>query len=120
MADMQRVRVGLTFKNLQSPTFGDVAVRQITLPRQTRLGVAVLPTDGLTIAVDMDLETVDFVGDPHRMVAIGGEARLGGRILARSGVRWSIEGASRLVAAAGDRGEDGPDPGRRQGTGRRG
>ncbi|HLV71798.1 MAG TPA: hypothetical protein VKY91_03360 [Vulgatibacteraceae bacterium] len=27
---------------------------------------------------------------------------------------------ARLVAAAGDRGEDGPDPGRRQGTGRRG
>jgi hypothetical protein len=101
MADMQKVRVGLTLKNLRSPTFGDVAVRELTLPRQTRLGVAVLPTDGLTIAVDMDLETVDFVGDPHRMVAIGGEARLGGRLLARSGVRWSIEGARRLVAAAG-------------------
>jgi hypothetical protein len=101
MADMQKVRVGLTLKNLRSPTFGDVAVRQITLPRQTRLGLAVLPTDGLTIAVDMDLETVDFVGDPHRMVAIGGEVHLGGRILARSGVRWSIEGARRLVAAAG-------------------
>lgn len=101
MADMQRVRVGLTLKNLQSPTFGDVAVREITLPRQTRLGVAVLPTDGLTLAVDLDLETVDFVGDPYRMVAIGGEAQLGARILARSGVRWSIEGARRFVAAAG-------------------
>ena len=101
MADMQRVRVGLTLKNLQSPTFGDVAVRQLTLPRQTRLGLALLPTDGLTIAVDIDLETVDFVGDPHRMVAIGGEAHLGGRVLARSGVRWSIEGARRFVAAAG-------------------
>jgi F plasmid transfer operon, TraF, protein len=101
MADMRHVRVGLTLRNLRSPTFGDVADRQITLPRQTRLGVALLPTDGLTIAVDLDLETVDFLGDPHRMVAIGGEAHLASRLLARSGVRWSLEGASRFVAAAG-------------------
>jgi hypothetical protein len=101
MADMRRVRVGLTLKNLRSPTFGDVAIRRITLPRQTRLGVALLPTDGLTIALDMDLETVDLLDDPHRMVAIGGEARLAQRLLARSGVRWSIEGARRFVAAAG-------------------
>ena len=101
MADMRRVRVGLTLKNLQSPTFGDDAVRRITIPRQTRLGVALLPTDGLTFAVDLDLETVDLLDDPHRMVAIGGEARLAARLLARSGVRWSIEGARRLVIAAG-------------------
>jgi hypothetical protein len=101
MADMRRLRVGLTLKNLQSPTFGDVAVRQITIPRQTRLGVALLPTDGLTLAVDLDLETVDLLDDPHRMIAIGGEAHLGQRLLARSGVRWSVEGASRLVVAAG-------------------
>jgi hypothetical protein len=101
MADMRRVRVGLTLKNLRSPTFGEVAVRQITLPRQTRLGVALMPTDGLTLAVDLDLETVDLLDDPHRMIAIGGEARLGQRLLARSGVRWSIEGAHRVVAAAG-------------------
>jgi hypothetical protein len=101
MADMRRVRVGLTLKNLRSPTFGDVAIRRITLPRQTRLGVALLPTDGLTLALDMDLETVDLLDDPHRMVAIGGEARLAQRLLARSGVRWSIEGARRFVVAAG-------------------
>jgi hypothetical protein len=101
MMDMRRVRVGVTLKNLRSPTFGDVAIRRITLPRQTRLGVAVLPTDGLTLALDLDLETVDFLGDPHRMVAIGGEGHLGPRLLARTGVRWSVEGAHRFVAAAG-------------------
>ncbi len=101
MADMRRVRVGLTLKNLVSPTFGDVAVRRITIPRQTRLGVAILPTAGLTLAVDLDLETVDLLDDPHRMVAIGGEVGLAPRLLARSGVRWSLEGARRLVIAAG-------------------
>ena len=101
MVDMRHVRVGVTWKNLRSPTFGDVADRQFTIPRQTRLGVALLPTDGLTLAVDLDLETVDLLGDPHRMVAIGGEAHLGSRLLARSGVRWSIEGETRFVAAGG-------------------
>lgn len=101
MADMRRVRMGLTLKNLRSPTFGDDAVAAITIPRQTRFGLAVLPSDGLTLALDLDLETVDLVGDPYRMVAIGGEARLAERLLARTGVRWSLEGARRLVAAAG-------------------
>ena len=101
MADMRRVRVGLTVKNLRSPSFGDMAIRRITLPRQTRLGLALMPTDGLTLAVDLDLETVDLLDEPHRIVAIGGEVRLTQRLLARSGVRWSIEGARRLVGAAG-------------------
>jgi hypothetical protein len=35
------------------------------------------------------------------MIAIGGEARLAERLLARAGVRWSIEGARRFVAAVG-------------------
>jgi hypothetical protein len=101
MADMRHVRVGVTVKNLRSPSFGDVAVRRITLPRQTRLGVAILPTDGVTLAVDLDLETVDLLDDPARMAAIGGEVRLAPRLLARAGVRWSVEGARRLVAAGG-------------------
>jgi hypothetical protein len=101
MATSEHVRVGLTVRNLRSPTFGEVAVREITIPRQSRLGVALLPTDGLTLALDLDLETVDFLGDPHRMIAIGGEARLSRRLLARSGVRWSVEGARRFVAAGG-------------------
>ena len=101
MADMQRVRVGATWKNLRTPTFGDVAETQITLPRQTRLGLAVLPSDGLTLALDLDLNTVDLLGDPRRMAAAGGEVRLGPRLVARSGVRWSVEGARRVTGSAG-------------------
>jgi hypothetical protein len=101
MADLQRVRVGLTWKNLRSPTFGDVADAAITIPRQTRFGLAVLPVDGLTLALDVDLETVDLMGDRRRMFALGGEGQFSPRFAVRSGVRWSLEGARRLVAAAG-------------------
>jgi hypothetical protein len=101
MADMQRLRVGLTWKNLRSPSFGDMSTAAITLPRQTRLGVALLPTDGLTLAMDLDLETVDFAGDRRRTLAIGGEGQVASRLAIRSGVRWSVEGARRLVASGG-------------------
>jgi hypothetical protein len=101
MVDMRRVRVGATWKNLRSPTFGDDEENQITVPRQTRIGVAVLPVDGVTLALDLDLETVDLLGDPRRTAAVGGEARLASRFVARSGLRWSVEGARRVVASAG-------------------
>jgi hypothetical protein len=101
MVDLRRVRVGATWKNLRSPTFGEDEENQITVPRQTRIGVAVLPTDGLTLALDLDLETVDLLGDPRRTAAVGGEARVASRLAVRSGLRWSVEGARRVVASAG-------------------
>ena len=101
MADMHRVRVGLTSRNLRSPTFGETAQNRITLPRETRLGIAVLPTDGLTLAMDIDLETVDLRGDLRRVFALGGEGRIGRRLAVRTGVRWDLEGDRRLLGSAG-------------------
>lgn len=101
MADMQQLRIGVTFKNLTTPTFGDPALGEMTLPRQTRLGVAVLPTDGLTLAMDVDLDTVGLQGDLRRMLALGGESRLSQRLAVRSGVRWSLKGDRRLMGSAG-------------------
>jgi hypothetical protein len=101
MADMRRVRLGVTWKNLRSPTFGDVSTAAITLPRQVRLGLAVLPVDGLTLAMDIDLDTVDLRGDLRRVFALGGEGRISRRLAVRSGVRWSLEGSRRLLASAG-------------------
>jgi hypothetical protein len=101
LADMERVRVGLTWKNLRSPTFGDVASAEITLPRQARLGVAVLPTDGVTLAMDLDLNTVDLRGDLRRMLAFGGEGQISRRLAVRTGLRWSLSGSKRLVLSAG-------------------
>jgi hypothetical protein len=101
MADMERLRVGVTWKNLRSPQFTASDGVVTTLPRQARLGVAVLPSDGVTLAMDIDLDTVDLRGDPRRMVALGGESRLGRRLAVRSGVRWDLEGDRLPVGAAG-------------------
>lgn len=95
MADLRRVRVGLTIKNLRQPTFTDVAGIATRLPREIRGGVAVMPKDGLTLALDMDLDTVDLWDGPRRMIAIGGEDRLTKRLVARAGVRWNMKDDTR-------------------------
>jgi hypothetical protein len=101
MADLERLRVGLTWKNLRTPEFSDPAGTAATLPRFTRLGVAVFPVDGLTLAMDIDLDTVDLRDGLRRMIAFGGESRLGARLLVRGGVRWNLEGLRRPVTALG-------------------
>ena len=101
MADFHKVRVGVTMKNLTTPDFGPVAETAITLPRLYRLGVALLPTNGVTLAIDLDLDTVDLRDGLRRMIAIGGEGRLGRRLFLRSGVRWSVVGSRQLVGAVG-------------------
>ncbi len=100
MADFGRARLGLTVHNLRSSRFVDTSGSAITLQRQARLGVAVLPTSGLTLAMDVDLDTVILREGPRRMVALGGEDRLG-RWAVRAGVRWNRDGAKHTVAATG-------------------
>ena len=99
--DMQKLRLGVVWKNLRSPTFGDLQNGEITLPRQTRFGVALLPSPGLTLAMDIDLDRVDLAGDLRRMFALGGEGRIGRHLAVRSGLRWSLAGPKRLVGAGG-------------------
>jgi hypothetical protein len=101
MASSDLIRVGVTLKNLRSPSFGEVAGNATTLPRQVRLGLAVLPVDGLTLAIDLDLNRVDLAGGLRRMSAFGGEAVLGQRLAIRSGVRWSLVGPRNPVGAVG-------------------
>lgn len=101
MADMRKLRVGLTSKNLRQPTFGGIAGIELGLKRRTRLGVAVLPSDGLTFALDVDLDTADLSGGLRRMIAFGGESRLGVRAAMRGGVRWSRDGSRRPIGAVG-------------------
>jgi hypothetical protein len=101
MIDMEKLRIGATFKNLRVPKFAEVATPANSLQRQLRMGVAVLPTDGLTLAMDIDLDTVDLRGGLRRNIALGGESRLGQRMAVRSGVRWSLEGLKRPVVAGG-------------------
>lgn len=101
MATAPKVRIGLMLKNLRSPNFSDDPSAASPLPRQGRLGVAFLPTTGVTLAMDVDLNTVDLTGGPRRMCAFGGEVPLGPRLLVRSGLRWSLKGARQAEGTIG-------------------
>lgn len=94
-------RAGLTIKNVRQPTFTGDAGFAIQLKRRTRLGLALLPTDGLTLAFDVDLDTADPLVGLRRMMALGGEVRLGSSLALRSGVRWSRDGERRPLGALG-------------------
>src|SRR5262249_3197759 len=97
MADFVYARLGVTVKNLFEPDFGRIAANEITLKRQARLGVAVLPTSGLTLAMDVDLNTVGLRDGLRRMFALGGESHLGTRLAVRAGVRWDLEGPKQTI-----------------------
>jgi hypothetical protein len=101
MLDFGKARLGLLVRNLLEPTFDDGAGSAITFRRHARAGLAVMPTAGLTLAMDLDLDTVDLRDGPRRELAFGGENRFGNRWALRAGVRWSLTGPSRRVAATG-------------------
>lgn len=100
MGEIGPVRAGVTFKNLLQPTFVGDAGFAIQLKRLIRVGVAVLPTDGLTLAFDMDLDTADPLVGLRQMMALGGEFSLGSSVVVRGGLRWS-RSEWRPVGAAG-------------------
>ena len=101
MADMHRLRIGWTIRNLREPSFTSSAGTAIALERRSRIGVAVLPTDGLTLAMDVDLDTADLSDGLRRMMALGGESRLGARAAVRAGVRWHRDGPRDPITTAG-------------------
>lgn len=102
MADLNPVRLGFVVKNLRQPNFTNAAGIATRLPREVRGGIAVMPHAGVTLALDMDLDTVDLWDGPRRMIAMGGEGRLTKRLVARAGVRWNLkETTRRPVYSAG-------------------
>jgi len=101
MLDMSKVRAGLAVRNVRQPTFGKVSELSVQLQRQARFGVAVLPTNGVTLAFDVDLNTVDLRDGLRRIIAFGGEIRPGGRLALRGGARWNRAGDRRPVLATG-------------------
>jgi hypothetical protein len=100
MADFGRARAGVTMRNLRQPSFTDNAGSAITLRRQTRLGVAVLPAHGLTLAMDVDLDTVALRDGPRRILAFGAEKRFG-HWAVRGGTRSSLDGSRQRVGSLG-------------------
>jgi hypothetical protein len=101
LASSDLIRVGVTLKNLRSSSFDENPGIGHTLARQARVGLAVMPVDGLTLATDLDLNTVDLMGDLRRMSALGAEISLGSRLLVRSGVRWNLAISSGPAGAVG-------------------
>lgn len=91
MADFDKMRLGLTLKNLRQPEFTNAAGIATSLAREVRAGVAIFPRDGVTLALDLDLDTVGLWDGPRRGMAIGGETRVSARLAARGGVRWDLE-----------------------------
>jgi len=101
MVDFDVARIGFTVKNLRQPSFRGEEGFEIALKRRMRMGIAVLPADGLTLAMDIDLDTADQLVGLRRMIALGGEQRLGSRVAVRGGVRWSRDGSRRPIGSVG-------------------
>jgi len=96
-------RIGLAARNLTEPAFGDPAagVAAPELQRQVRVGGAVFPRDGVTLAVDADLTRQDTVGGRRRSVAAGAEARVHPRLVVRAGLRAQTVDEARPSASGG-------------------
>ena len=102
LVNLGPVNLGYTLKNALQPTFVGLAGFEIQLKRRSRIGISVMPTDGLTLAFDVDLDTADPLVGVRRMMAFGGEIELGSRAALRGGVRWTRGGDERrLVGSAG-------------------
>ena len=96
-----RWRAAVAFKNLLRPTFDTISGKSIALERRARLGLAAFPRDGLTLAIDVDLDTADPLVGLRRTIALGGEARLGVHLFLRAGMRWERGEAGRPIGALG-------------------
>lgn len=101
MLDARVFRIGWTTRNLRSPRFEGVAGTSIELKRQSRLGLAILPADGLTFAVDLDVSKVDLPTGRRRMLALGAEHVVSSRFAVRGGARWNLEGGRTTVGTVG-------------------
>lgn len=101
LADLDQLRLAVTWKNLLRPEFDTAAGNAIKLPRYTRFGLAVRPGAGLTLAMDLDLDTADLRDGLRRMIAFGAESPAGSRLTLRGGVRWNLKGTRQPIVAAG-------------------
>jgi hypothetical protein len=100
LAGTDRLRAGFAFKNLRRLRFDTIGGTPIHLERRARVGLAALPRDGVTLAIDVDLDTADPLVGLRRTIALGGETRLGVRLTVRGGLRWQ-RGETRPIGALG-------------------
>lgn len=91
MAVAGDLKVGVTVKNLTSPSFDAPDGTRLELPWRARAGASYLARPNLTVAVDFDLRTGNSGIDRQRMLALGGEYRLA-RAALRAGARFDAVG----------------------------
>jgi hypothetical protein len=91
MAVAGDLKVGVTVKNLTSPSFDAPDGTRLQLPWRARAGASYLAMPNLTMAVDLDLWTRNSGIDRQRMLAVGGEYRLA-RAALRAGARFDTVG----------------------------
>jgi hypothetical protein len=110
MVRSETVRVGLVLRNLAEPTFGPEVIafggNRYRLERHARLGVAVFPREGLTLAADVDLMTLDAASltaedGRRRAIALGAEQKVAARLVVRAGVRAQTVDGARPSASGG-------------------
>jgi hypothetical protein len=101
MIDMSAVRLGVTMRNALQPEFRDPAGAIVMLKRQARAGLAFVPGGGLTLAMDVDLNTAVLPDGPRRVLAFGGEEQLGSHFAVRAGIRRNLAGIHQVVTALG-------------------
>ncbi|GMV23152.1 MAG: hypothetical protein AMXMBFR57_31010 [Acidimicrobiia bacterium] len=94
-------RLGGTIRHMRSPTFAAPDGTELELARRSRVGIAVLPVDGLTLAMDIDLDTVTEPDGERRTGAIGVEHRLSPRVIVRAGARRNFAGDHENAGTAG-------------------
>jgi hypothetical protein len=104
IADVRRLKLGLTVRNLFEPDFDTPTPGQrLELPRLVRAGVAVRATGTLMISLDADLtRTPDAATGERRSLAAGAEQRFWqNRAAVRGGFRVSTTGETRSTVTTG-------------------
>lgn len=101
MFDGRVFRLGWTMRNLRSPRFEGPAGTAIELKRLSRVGLSILPADGLIFALDLDVNTADLLTGPQRMLAMGAEYVFSPRFAVRGGARRNLEGARTTMGSVG-------------------
>lgn len=101
MYDARVFRLGATIKNVRSPEFSGNSGQNRALARKSRVGLAILPSAGLTLAIDLDLDTADVPTGSQRMLAAGAEYQVSPKVALRAGARRNLEGTKTTVGAAG-------------------
>ena len=99
------LRLGAVMRNIRQPEFGPDAAH-ITLPRQTRVGVAIDAEQAgwppFIVAIDADVRTYATFTGERRVVAVGAEQWIWTkRVGIRGGARFNTVGAEERAVTAG-------------------